>query len=134
MRRREALTLGVAALAGCSAAPSPPEHAESPPNVFLDDEWNGTRHEFTFAYGTTVTPRNTGSLAFYHEGTGERTVWVSQEADEDPEASFPLAPGASIALEADPGAEIRLIWEPPERGNSISLETFVVGSNGRDSA
>lgn len=122
MRRRQFLAVGVLAIPGCTASPSPPEDRETPPNVFLDFEWTGSAYDVTFEYGTTITERNTNRLAFYDEATGEEVTWVARE--EDAIAGFPLAPGATVELDVDRETEQRLVWEPPGGRSSASLTVF----------
>lgn len=120
MRRREVLALGAAALAGCTAAPEPPERPLSPPNVYLGHRWTGSAHSLTFEYGTTLTERNTETLYVLGEDSNEEFVWVSRSGPAA--SSFPLELGDSITIETDREMPLRIIWIAPEGPHSATLD------------
>ena len=128
MFRRRLLACGVAALGGCGLAPeapSTPAGPTAPPNVFAAFEWLPDRpaYRVTFEYGSTITPENTGRLSV--TTVRETTTWVSGRADDEPVASFPLSPGASLVHPVSEPATVRIVWEPPgDADTAVSLDAW----------
>lgn len=130
MRRRALLAALPTVLAGCSVAPAGPStaaYSATEPNIFTSMKWDSDRSALLveFTKGNVLTTENTGMLAVTTLIDGlNRTVWVASDeaqVSEDPVATFPLSPGATLIHEMPEPAQTRLVWVAPNRNQSRAV-------------
>jgi len=131
--RRTVLAAATATLAGCGLAPSPPSadgYPETPPNVFLEFDWNpeASAYVVEFLRGNRLTADNTGALRVRvadatPDGDAVTTPWVGVGDDDagDPRAGFPLSPGATLRVPVESPGSVRVIWVAPGGGRSRAV-------------
>jgi hypothetical protein len=129
MQRRQALaSLGTLLVAGCTAAPG--DGTDTAPSPTSTTESNPEPPERDF----TVKPEGGQALVVYTDGEYLRsdgtkrvtvvhgdaeTVWVADEAEAN--QPYPLSIGNQLAVKAESGQRIAVVWTPEGGGEDVVL-------------
>jgi hypothetical protein len=130
MQRRQALaSLGTLLVAGCASAPGDGTDATTSPTTTTEPPApEPPERDFT------VKPEGDGALVVYtdseylrSDGTERvtvvhgdaETVWVADEADA--EQPYPLSIGNQLAVPAESGQRVAVVWTPEGGGEDVVL-------------